>query len=486
MAKSESKEIESPKKPPKLLTELAEQAGLDAQRYFNVIIHTVLKKKDKRTGDMILASNEEVYAFLMVCRRYGLDPILKQIHGYVGKDGQIAPIVGVDGWVKIATNHEQYGGHATTLVLQDPETGTLAKLVENHDNGMVDIIFDPPEKPAPIDRMKCLYSVTAFFRKDLDRWVPGEPQWYSECYRDTTPWNQMPRRQMGHKSFSQGARKSFGISGIYDEDEGREVAGEGSTPRPGAVIETKLVIPADAEIEGLDKMPKSGSIIQPGNVLEHEGHEGEKGAAEESASELKKAEERAAAPKQTDKPETPPPPPSDPPPGDDPGEGLLKGDPSYQKKLKQMHAKLKDNQVAKEDWDAHWKPLFGVRSFTKLKVSQWPELMQELEKFCTPEISEPGPTVIEHTDDDFDTVKPLETAKPAAPEHKTEIEHKGKVTTRESFITYVEGLKEVSEELWSEALKEMFPGVNPHEPEWGSVTTEGLAAFADKLDDVLE
>jgi hypothetical protein len=45
----------------------------------------------------------------------------------------------------------------------------------------------------------------------------------AECLRNTEPWQSHPQRMLRHKAFIQGARMAFGFSGIYDEDEARQI-----------------------------------------------------------------------------------------------------------------------------------------------------------------------------------------------------------------------------------------------------------------------
>jgi hypothetical protein len=48
-------------------------------------------------------------------------------------------------------------------------------------------------------------------------------EYLSECKRNTDPWNTMPRRMLRHKSLIQCARVAFGFSGIFDEDEAKDI-----------------------------------------------------------------------------------------------------------------------------------------------------------------------------------------------------------------------------------------------------------------------
>jgi phage recombination protein Bet len=136
------------------------------------------------------ASNEEMLALVAVSNRYGLDPLTKQIYAFPSKGG-ITPVVSVDGWLHILNSQPQFDG--------------------------IEFLFEdgPDGKPA---------SVTAVvYRKDRTR-PTKVTEYFAECYRPTEPWKQFPRRMLRHKAVKEAVRVAFGISGITDEDEARDIA----------------------------------------------------------------------------------------------------------------------------------------------------------------------------------------------------------------------------------------------------------------------
>ncbi len=437
--KSDSgKESRALAKPPRLLTELAEAAGLDESRYFNVIINTVLKKRG-RDREMVRPSNEEVYAFLMVCRKYDLDPLLKQIHGFVGKDGQIVPIVGIDGWVKIALGNDQYVTHRTTSVLQDEKTGAIVKIMENPETGMRDFYIEPEGAKVDLSKLKPIYSVTAFERKGSKGWVIGEPEWFSECVRSTDPWGQMPRRMLAHKSFMQAARKAFGIGGIHDQDEALDIERTQEDGRARAIIDAP--IPSDEEPDRKALEPPVGA----GNIEEHTGHQDETGAAEKSAVDLREARgEPATDPAPPQEPETPK---DSPGPSEQPDLPSATADPGYvrlgdinksiyAKVLRTMHAARKQAGWSEDDFKKMYKGRYKVASVTKMTMNQ----ANELRKWLTD-----NPKPQEKTD----AAPPTEQAETPSTEAGPE---KAETQTKEQ--------DEIERQKWIEALgdyQQMFP-----------------------------
>ena len=67
-------------------------------------------------------------------------------------------------------------------------------------------------------------SVTAVvYRKDRTH-ATKVTEYFAECFRPTEPWRQFPRRMLRHKAVKEAVRVAFGISGITDEDEARDIA----------------------------------------------------------------------------------------------------------------------------------------------------------------------------------------------------------------------------------------------------------------------
>lgn len=164
------------------LTEMmAGNANLDRDTYVAVV------KKMCFSGP---ASNEEFAAFLTTCHTYGLNPLIKEIYAFKDKSGKIVPLVGVDGWMKLANNRPEFDG---------------IEYVENFQDGKV-------------------VSVTAkVYRKDRAHPVIVT-EYLSECAQNTEPWRNRPVRMLRHKATIQGIRTAFGFAGIGDPDdyEGRE------------------------------------------------------------------------------------------------------------------------------------------------------------------------------------------------------------------------------------------------------------------------
>lgn len=203
----------------KLVPVMAAKYGIEPDQFMNTVKATVFPSgKD--------VSNEQACMFLVVANEYNLNPFIKEIYAFPGRSGGIVPVVSVDGWLTIINRQPALDGIEFTDVISE---GKLA-------------------------------AVTArIFRKDRSH--PTEvTEYMSECYRDTDVWRRWPNRMLRHKAMIQAARYAFGLSGIYDPDEGERIAeaSDGTTKLAGremvAVITEpqRMALIAEAKRNGHD------------------------------------------------------------------------------------------------------------------------------------------------------------------------------------------------------------------------------------------
>ena len=157
-----------------VMAALAAKLEIDPQKLMAVLKKTAFKE---------CRNDEEFMAMCMVANKYGLDPITREIYAFPNKKtGAVVPVVGYDGWQKIANAHPQYDG----VEFEEAGDGSWCKC--------------------------------RIWRKDRSH--PTEmTEWLEECVMDTGPWKKYPRRMLRNKAFNQCARGAFNLSGFYDPDE---------------------------------------------------------------------------------------------------------------------------------------------------------------------------------------------------------------------------------------------------------------------------
>lgn len=171
------KEVVKVERKVSILEKMAKRFSVDATVLQKTLADTMFKG----------ASNEQTVALLIVADQYGLNPFLKELYAFPAKGGGIVPVVGIDGWLRIINEHQQFDGMEFE---QDDESCTCK--IHRKDRGHPIIITE----------------------------------YLDECRRNTDPWNNAPKRMLRHKAIIQCARVAFGFVGIHDEDEGKIIAAE--------------------------------------------------------------------------------------------------------------------------------------------------------------------------------------------------------------------------------------------------------------------
>jgi phage recombination protein Bet len=191
------------------LNGLASKFQIEPGKLLNVLRGTVIKPDKNGKA----ATDEEVAAFCIVAGQYGLNPFTREIHAFASGEKGIVPIVGIDGWTKLINTNPDFDG--------------------------CDFEYDDAPNGDPI-------SVTCIMHLKNRAHPVTVTEYYTECKRNTIPWNTMPRRMLRHKAYMQCGRLAFGLTGIYDDDEARDI------------------INVTAEVRELVPMPKPKEVeVQP-------------------------------------------------------------------------------------------------------------------------------------------------------------------------------------------------------------------------------
>jgi phage recombination protein Bet len=166
---------------------MASRLGADPVKLLDTLKATVFKG----------ASNEELLSLIVVSNVHGLNPLARQIYAFPGKGGGITPVVSVDGWLHIINSQPQFDG--------------------------IEFTYEDDSDGKPV-------SCTAIVHRK-DRSHPTKvTEYFAECAGPTEPWRKMPRRMLRHKAVKEAARVAFGISGVTDEDEARDIVRNEAAP----------------------------------------------------------------------------------------------------------------------------------------------------------------------------------------------------------------------------------------------------------------
>lgn len=200
-----------------VLVDMADRFGMEPQAFEQTLRATVVPQQ---------VSREQFAAFLLVAKKYQLDPITKQIYAFPTQGGGIQPIVSIDGWMNLINSHPDFDGME----------------FEDQVGGDGDLL-----------------SITCrMFRKDRSHPI-SVTEYMSECRRSTPTWKQWPARMLRHKAAIQAARYAFGFSGIIDPDEAERM--REAPPEPTGRPQAPESYPDDRFESNL---PRWREVIQAG------------------------------------------------------------------------------------------------------------------------------------------------------------------------------------------------------------------------------
>lgn len=230
------------------LEEMAANVSMDPQKFKDTVIATAFSLSKDKAGNPVQPSDEVFATFMLVAKRYNLDPLTKQIYGFPGQGGKVQTVVSIDGWLNMINSHPQFDG----MEFED--------IVDTNPNGGVSL-----------RGIKC-----TIYRKDRSR-PTSVTEYFKECKRDTDPWNKSPHRMLQHKAAIQCARYAFSFSDIVDPDEAERMNMKDITPEKpkaasilNAAPEPVLENPVTEEGEFYETYDdETGEIIEP-EILEPE------------------------------------------------------------------------------------------------------------------------------------------------------------------------------------------------------------------------
>lgn len=151
---------------------------------------------------------DDVFTFIVQCKNLGLNPLLKQIYGFVSR-GKLVNVVSIEGWNAIAQRSPEFDGFEFEF---GPES--VRELVYKKTTFINGRKTDTnvTNKRTVADWVRCI-----IYRKDR-----GHPikitTFFDEAYTGSEPWATMPMHMLQNRAFVNAVRKAFNVSAYSDDD----------------------------------------------------------------------------------------------------------------------------------------------------------------------------------------------------------------------------------------------------------------------------
>lgn len=200
------------------LTALTEQLGMtDPNETYGILKNTIMPG----------ARDEELAAFALVCSVHRLNPLTREVYAFPTKNGGIMPMIGIDGWLKIAHQHPDYAGMSWTEGSDGSDKWCECTVY----------LRSTPEHPVTIR------------------------EYLSECKQPGPVWAQRPRRMLRHRATIQAIRYSLGIAGVMDSDEAGEMEMPGSMQMRTVSPQTAAPEVQEAPVGKRKRMPRTSESV---------------------------------------------------------------------------------------------------------------------------------------------------------------------------------------------------------------------------------
>jgi phage recombination protein Bet len=193
-----------------LVAKFADKYNLEANKLMGTLKDTAFKQKEG-----VIITDSQMAALLIVADQHNLNPFTKEIYAYPDKNNGIVPVVGVDGWARIANEHPQMDGFH--FIESD-------QMVESDEHK-----FCPAWMEITIFKKGSKHPVIIKEYFDEVYRPPFKGTGRNGSYEVKGPWQSHTKRMLRHKTLIQGLRYAFSFSGIYDQDEAERII-EGQDP----------------------------------------------------------------------------------------------------------------------------------------------------------------------------------------------------------------------------------------------------------------
>lgn len=200
-------------------------------------------------------TKEDIFTFLIQCKNLGLNPLLKQIYGFVSR-GKLAIVVSIEGWNAIANRSPQFDGCSFEFGPFTTRELSYNKITYNRGTKTTNNVT---VKRSVADWVKCIV-----YRKDRTHPIVITT-FFDEAYTGSEPWATMPMTMLQNRAFVNSVRKAFNVSAYSEDDRFINFDSPAAEPLNANAVEITeptepVSVPAPAP-----ELPENNSIL--GQIL---------------------------------------------------------------------------------------------------------------------------------------------------------------------------------------------------------------------------
>jgi hypothetical protein len=176
-----------------MAVELGESFGLTPKQVINCLTSSIIKVPKGQPP----ATPAELVVVMSVMQKHGLNPMMKELHAWRDGRGDLAVMMGYDGWVNLAMRHKSF-------------------IKVSYDFGPM---VNPPEPKARkcFEWIKCTVHDTV--RGEMEQMPTYLEEWYvPQRGQYPEPWQKMTKHKLKVVAFRLAIRECYGVSGLDVRD----------------------------------------------------------------------------------------------------------------------------------------------------------------------------------------------------------------------------------------------------------------------------
>lgn len=174
-----------------------------------VLFNHIYQMLSNNGKDAKNVSQMDVFTFLVNCKQLNLNPLAKQIYGFVSK-GKVVNIISIEGFTEIANRNPNYDGVDFELGPLVEKELTYSK--NDYFNGQRTTKLVTVKRKVA-DWIKCI-----IYRKDRNHPV-SVTTFFDESNTGTEPWATKPMQMLQNRAFANSVKKAFSINGYLEKEE---------------------------------------------------------------------------------------------------------------------------------------------------------------------------------------------------------------------------------------------------------------------------
>lgn len=236
--------------------------ALDLKIEGPVLFNNIYQMLSNNGKDAKNVSQMDVFTFLVNCKQLHLNPLAKQIYGFVSK-GRVVNIISIEGFTEIANRHPQFDGF-------EFEFGPTAEKDLTYTKTTYDkVSYQSQKQLIHVTRKVAEWIKCIIYRKDRQHPV-SVTTFFDESNSGSEPWATKPMQMLQNRAFANAVKRAFNVNGYFEPGDFVDDAPQFDV-MPPTQEQTITEKPVAEDAEFTETAPQPQAQTQPPSILAQAG-----------------------------------------------------------------------------------------------------------------------------------------------------------------------------------------------------------------------